>query len=175
MRQGQGGQEVSSADQTDVVFASAVDLLVQSLYATGAYANAGPVPPRAETPTSYTVAWTVKSSSNAVGNASISTVLPPYVNYKTGSAGIAYDAASRTVRWDLGDVAAGAGYTSAARSESFQVTLNPSTSQVGQIPALTGAAVFSGQDRFAQVSIQANAPAVTTATADGAGGAVQAK
>lgn len=171
----QSPESVSAISTTDVVLGSLLSLDAQSLYGQGVYNNSGPTPPRAETATTYTVQWTAKNSSNAIANANVSAVLPPYVTYKDGQAGVSYDAASRTVRWDLGELKAGTGYTSAARTAQFQVVLNPSASQVGQTPALTGATVLSGTDRFAQIQVSAQAQAPTTATADGRNGSVQAK
>lgn len=171
----QAPESVSAVATTDVVLGSLLSLGAQSYYGQSAYANTGPTPPRAESPTSYTVVWTAKNSSNAIANAFVSAVLPTYVTYKTGQAGVSYDAASRTVKWDLGELKAGTGYTTAAKTASFQVVLNPSVSQVGQTPALTGAAVLSGTDRFAQIQVDAQAQGPTTQTQDGQNGVVQAK
>lgn len=171
----QAQQVVSAIASTDAVVGSLLSLEAVSLYSQGPYSNSGPTPPRAETPTTYTVRWTVKNSSNAIAGASVSAVLPPYVIYKTGGTGITYDAPSRTVRWDLGELKAGTGYTSQASAGSFQVTLNPSLSQVGQAPALTGTALLTGQDRYAQIQVQAQAQGPTTETADRKDGIVETK
>jgi hypothetical protein len=171
----QSPESVSALTTTDVVVGSLLSLEAQSRFGGGPYQNSGPTPPRAEQPTTYTVAWTAKNSSNAIANAQVSAVLPPYVSYKTGQAGVAYDAPSRTVRWSLGELKAGTGYTTAAQTAAFQVTLNPSVSQVGQAPALTGTAELSGTDRFAQIQVSAQAQAPTTQTADGQNGVVQGK
>src|SRR5262249_19390382 len=59
-RQGQsisGQQQVSNADTTKIVFASAVALSAQSFYSQGPFQNSGPTPPRAESPTTYTIVW----------------------------------------------------------------------------------------------------------------------
>ena len=171
----QSAESVSAADTIEVVLGSLLTLEAQSNFNQGAYSNLGPTPPRAEQETTYTIAWTAKNSSNAIANANVTAVLPSYVTYKTGQAGITYDVASRAVRWDLGELKAGVGYTSAAKTASFQVAITPSISQVGQAPALTGAAVLFGTDRFAQIQVQSQAPGPTTATADGKNGTVQAK
>ncbi len=162
--QGQVPDQVSSAATMQVSLASAATLLAQALHYTGSFKNTGPMPPQAEVPTTYTIQWTAKNSSNAVANTGVSAVLPTYVTFisaQTGS-GISYDAGSRTVRWDLGELKAGVGYSAAARVGSFQVSLVPSASQVGTSPILTGAALLSGTDRFAQVPISASAEAPTT-------------
>ena len=127
------------------------------------FSGTGPMPPKAETDTSYAIVWSVKNSSNPVANAVVSTVLPTYVRYvSAGAAGVSYDGGSRTVSWNLGDLPAGVGYTSAAKQATFQVILTPSTSQVGSVPQLTGPTQLSGQDRFAQVNVQTSSPALTT-------------
>ena len=156
--------QVTSAASTQVTLASAVSILARALHFTGAFSNAGPMPPRAESSTEYTVEWTVKNSSNTVANGTVSTVLPTYVAFVAAQAGsdISYDAGSRTVRWSLGDLKAGLGYSSTARTGSFQIQFNPSSSQVGSTPMLTGTAALSGTDRFAQVSVSATAEAPTT-------------
>ncbi|MDB5225592.1 MAG: protein of unknown function with transrane region [Candidatus Adlerbacteria bacterium] len=171
----QSSETVSAADTTEVVLGSLLSLEARSYFSQGVYSNTGPIPPRAESPTTYTVAWTAKNSSNAIAGATVSAVLPSYVTYKTGQAGVVYDAASRTVRWDLGELKAGTGYTLAAKEASFQVELNPSISQVGQTPALTGSAALSGTDRFAQIQVQAQTQGPTTQTADGKDGVVSPK
>ncbi len=171
----QSPESVSALTKTDVVIGSLLSLDAQALYGQGPYQNSGPTPPRVETPTTYTVQWTVKNSSNAIANANVSAVLPTYVTYKVGQAGVTYDAPSRTVRWDLGELKAGTGYTAGARTAAFQVTLNPSVSQAGQAPNLTGAAVLSGTDRYAQIQVSAQAQPPTTQTTDGQNGIVQNK
>jgi hypothetical protein len=173
VRVGQGSvpEQVTSAASTEVVLASAVALQARALRTGGPFSNGGPLPPRAETPTQYTIEWTVKNSSNTIAGAAVSAVLPTYVTFVKAAegSGISYDTGSRTVRWDLGDVKAGVGYSSAARQGFFQVALTPSTSQVGLSPMLTGTAALSGTDRFAQVSVSAVAEAPTTKVSDVSG------
>ncbi|HYF13064.1 MAG TPA: hypothetical protein VD928_02075 [Candidatus Paceibacterota bacterium] len=166
------GEAVSSVASTKVTLASALELTAQAHKFAGPFSNTGPLPPRAEEESTYTITWTLKNSANTVANAKVETILPPYMRFITaeGGAGITYDEGARTVRWALGDVKAGAGYTLAARQASFQVAILPSTSQVGTIPALTGTTVATGQDRFAQVSVEARADGPTTHTSDAQGG-----
>jgi hypothetical protein len=180
VRQGDGGGDtVTSAASAKVTLASKLWIGAEAMYGTGAFQNTGPVPPRAETATTYTVTWTVKNSANAVANTFAETTLPTYVSFvtaQTGS-GITYDSGSRTVRWSIGDVKAGLGYTSPSKQAAFQVRLTPSASQVDSVPPLTGPTSIHGQDRFAQVDVDGAAEVVTTHTADGARGSdvVQAK
>ncbi|HVY73153.1 MAG TPA: hypothetical protein VG984_03885 [Candidatus Paceibacterota bacterium] len=165
-RQGQSGvpETVSSAASASVLLASNVALTAQASHFSGDFSNAGPMPPVSGQSTTYGITWTVTNSSNTIANATVQATLPSYVTYVQAAqgSGIVYDQKSRTVTWSLGDVKAGAGYTSASRTGSFQVSLTPSTSQVGQAPALTGTPSLTAQDRFAQVQVHAEAGAPTT-------------
>lgn len=127
------------------------------------------MPPRAEQDSSYTITWAVKNSANTVANASAQTTLPPYVKFVKGEAGVTYDEGTRMVKWSLGDIKAGVGYTLASRQAAFQVLLTPSTSQVGTTPQITGAVLLSGLDRFAQVQVEATTEASTIHTSDVSG------
>lgn len=166
MRPGQGlvPEQVSSAANMEVTLASIAHVSAQALHFTGPFTNTGPMPPRADTPTTYTIQWTAKNSSNALAAASVTAVLPSYVTFVSAgqSSGVVYDAGSRTVRWNIGELKAGVGYSTSALSTSFQVSLTPSASQVGTAPALTGTARLVGTDRFAQTDVSATAEAPTT-------------
>lgn len=165
-RQGQTNvpEHISSAASTQVRLSSVASLASQALHFSGPFSNTGPMPPIAGQTTTYTVLWTVSNSSNTIANAAVSATLPSYVNFITAApgSGITYDTKSRTVTWSLGDVKAGTGFGSAARSGAFQVSLSPSTSQRGQSPALTGTATLTGQDRFTQAQVNATAGGPTT-------------
>jgi hypothetical protein len=116
----------------------------------------------AEASSVYSIVWSVKNSSNTIGGASVSTVLPPYAEFVSGGSGIAYEASTRTVKWTIGDVKPGIGYTQGALSNNFTVKVTPSVSQVGNPLALTGSALVSGTDRFTSSPLQANAAAPMT-------------
>ncbi len=177
-RQGDsGGGNVSSVATTKVVLASQLSLTAQSFRNSPTLSTSGPIPPRAESETSYVVTWAVKNSANTVANGIAQTVLPPYARFVSAEngSGITYDESSRTVRWPLGDIKPGVGYTAPARQASFQVAITPSASQVGSVVNLTSDTTLSGLDRFVQVSVSAGAPAPTTATSDGAAGVVAPK
>ena len=166
VRTGQGDvpDQISSAASTQITLASAIAIAARALHFTGGSGNSGPMPPRAETATTYTIEWSAKNSSNTVANTTVLTVLPVYVTFVAAYAGsdITYDAGSRTVRWDVGDLGAGVGYSTAARKGSFRISFMPSSSQVGLSPQLTGTAVISGTDRFAQVQVSDTVEAPTT-------------
>ncbi|TSC69040.1 MAG: Uncharacterized protein G01um101456_383 [Parcubacteria group bacterium Gr01-1014_56] len=167
--EGSSGGSVASAATMKVTLASALFISAQTSRTSGPFLNSGPMPPRAEQNSSYTITWAVKNSANTVANATAQTVLPPYVKFIKGEAGVTYDEGTRMVKWALGDVKAGVGFTTALRQVAFQVLLTPSTSQVGTTPELTGSVLLSGLDRFAQVAVEGSAEASTIRVVDFSG------
>ena len=165
-RQGQSSvpEKIDSAASIAVNLSSAASISAQTFHFSGPFTNIGPMPPKAESATTYTIVWTVKNASNALANTAVTATLPPYVQFLSAvpGEGVTYDAASRTVRWPIGELKAGVGYTLASRQTAFQVTLTPSTSQVGNVVQLTNQATLSGQDRFAQVNVSSQSGAPTT-------------
>jgi len=154
-------QVVSSATKVMKV-ATAVVLGASALHSSGTFANSGPIPPRANQATTYTILLGVRGGGNAIAGGTVSTILPSYVTYTDLTAGdgtFSYDTGSRTVTWNTGDLAQGASVRGL-----FQVSFTPSTSQKGSTPSLTGPVSFSGYDRFAGVQISAGADPVTIET-----------
>ncbi|MBI2037301.1 MAG: hypothetical protein HYT14_02995 [Candidatus Liptonbacteria bacterium] len=152
-----------SASATKVVkVATTVMLLASSLHSSGPLGNSGPVPPKADQATTYTIVLNVQNRGNAVAGGTVTTVLPGYVSYTdttSGAGTFSYDAAAHIVSWGAGDFA-----QNASAQGFFGVSLVPSTSQRGTAPALTGPISFSGYDRFAGVQVSATADPVTTET-----------
>ncbi|MFH1178716.1 MAG: hypothetical protein V1711_03290 [bacterium] len=153
-------EEVKTSTTKTAKVATTVLLSSSSLHSSGSLTNSGPIPPRAGQATTYTIVWNVQNKGSAIADGVISTTLPSFVSY-TGLAtsGFSYDKGSRTVTWNVGNIAQGA-----SAQGSFQVSITPSTSQKGSIPVLTGPASFSGYDRFAGVQVSAKADPTTTET-----------
>jgi|CXWK01.1.fsa_nt_gi hypothetical protein len=145
----------------------------RSTRTTGPFTNTGPVPPRVDQETQYTVVLNLSNSFNDVANAVLTTQLPPYVRWlgKTSpqSEQVTYDESTRRVSWTVPDLRAGVGYTSASKEVSFQVSLLPSVSQIGNVPELTGMLNVSGTDRFTGATVESSKPALSTRTTGDAG------
>jgi len=155
-------EQVNASMSKSIKVATAIVFSASSLHSSGPFSNKGPIPPIADQATTYTVQWNVQNKGSTIAGGVASAVLPSYVSYTgltVGTGSFSYDSESRTVSWNTGDLIQGAN----ARG-SFQVSLVPSTSQIGSAPALTGTVSFSGYDRFAGVQIQTSADPSTTET-----------
>ncbi len=154
---------VSSSATAQVLVSTDLSLL-SSLSRSGPFTNTGPVPPKADTETTYTVSWTAANTANAVADASASAVLPTYVRWKNAvspdGSGITFNPVGGIVTWDIGDIAAGA-----SKTVMFQVAITPSVSQVGSAPTVVGDERVYGFDRFTRGKIENTTPSLTTASA----------
>lgn len=151
---------VSASSVKTAKIMTSVVLSVSTLYASGSLSNSGPIPPRVDEATTYTIVWTAQNKGSAVAGGIVSADLPSYVSYTDrtrGAGSFSYNDASHTVTWDIGDLAQGA-----SAQGFFQVSLTPSISQKGNIVSLTRAASFSGYDRFAGIQIETTATSATT-------------
>ena len=139
---------------------SDIAVIPKLLYYEGAFENNGPVPPRANFATTYTLMFQVSNSSNDVSNAELTTTLPNYVEWNNNIApsvernNVSYDRSSRKLTWKLDDLAAGLGTgTVQPRQLSVQIELTPSLSQVGADLELTGEMLLSGFDEFTETQL----------------------
>jgi len=156
-------EQVSSTITKTAKVSTVAALTAYALHNSGAISNSGPIPPRSNQATTYSVVWNVQNKGSAIAGSSVSTKLPNYVAYSgttAGSGSFTYDQKTHTVTWSAGDLMQGA-----TAQGMFKVSITPSTSQKGSSPALTGSMSFSGYDRFAGVSVSASADPVTTETA----------
>jgi hypothetical protein len=146
---------------------TAVALAGQTLYYTGPFANNGPIPPKAEQRTTYTILWTVTNSSNDIRNGKVTATLPEYVDW-LGSSGsgfnenISFNPVGGQITWNLGDIKAGTGIVRPARQVAFQIALTPSITQINGIPDLTSDITFVGEDIFTKAQITKSIKGATT-------------
>ncbi|TAL48747.1 hypothetical protein EPN83_03030 [Patescibacteria group bacterium] len=145
-------QLVESTVSRVIKIASNAALTVRAVRSLGPFENSGPVPPRADQKTTYTIIWTVSNSLNDIANVKVKAALPPYISWESltspSSENIIYDPLSREVLWNVGDVPAGTTLGTKQREVAFQITLEPSLSQVGMTPNLVGESMLSADDRF---------------------------
>ncbi len=144
---------------TDVGFAS------YAARTTGPFTNTGPVPPRANVETTYTLIFDFTTTVNSVAGATVKGVLPPYVRFigstSPNDGSITYDEAARTVTWAAGEVPAGT-TTNAPKRGAFQVALLPSFSQQGTSPLLMSSISYSATDRFTKRLLEGRGQDVST-------------
>ncbi len=150
-------QNINSATSKIVKLTTGLHLASQVLYFTGPFENSGPIPPKTEEETSYTVVWTVTNTLNNVSNAKVIAKLPSYISWNNiispSSERLSFDSVTGDIVWDIGDVGAEAGFSKPKKEVAFQVTLKPSANQVGQNPNLVGEQILTGKDNYSEAQV----------------------
>lgn len=159
-------QEQTTPLSRTIKINSNIHVVGATYYNTGPFTNTGPIPPKVDTPTTYTVTLDVANTSNDVNNVKVTTTLPAYVNWVGVAPGtkdtVTFNPVGGQVEWDLGTVAAGTGISTPAREISFQVSLTPSISQIGQTVPLTSDITLTGTDSFTTQDLTTSASYITT-------------
>lgn len=143
-------------------------------YATGPFQNYGPMPPSADTETSYTLTLDLENSSNEVRDAELSFFLPSYVEYRevmapsTERANVRYNDQSRELVWNVGDLRPGSGVNDDfGKTLSLQLLLTPSLSQQGSPVDLTSDIILSGFDTYTDTNLQFKKSPIKNILSDG--------
>ncbi len=169
-RTGSDSGSVSSTQNLTFKFLSTLGLSAKSYRAVGSLSNTGPIPPRADQETTYTITWVITNTANDLSDAKVSVVLPVGIVWKgeTAPAGekVSYDPDSRNIIWSVGNVSAGTGFNFSPRTVSFKVSVTPNQTQVGKNIILLPVSNVSATDTYVNASISAAASGVTTGYSD---------
>jgi hypothetical protein len=141
-----------------------------SLYYDGPFQNSGPIPPKAEEETTYTIMFALSNSSNRISRGTLEMILPNYVYFKDqiwpSGQEVTYKQVDRKVTWDIGEIKENVGYNADKIEMAFQVGFIPSVTQSGSAPVLVEGIKFIGTDLFTGEQIVVEGDIITTGIAD---------
>lgn len=105
----------------------------------------GPLPPKIDTTTTYSVTWLLQNSANSIANTVVTGLVPSYVAWvgNASSGDVTYNDSTRTITWSVGDMNA-----NASRSVTYQIALTPSIPQKGSTPVIISNQRIQTFDRF---------------------------
>ena len=134
------------------------------------FGNSGPLPPKVDQTTTYTIMWQVKNYYNDLKNVKIRATLPDWMKL-TGKimpkdSKFSFDSESKEIIWDLGDLTAGSGVSNIAPTVAFQVAFTPTLSQRGQTPDIISEAKITADDTWTESIIEKTSPAINTTLPD---------
>lgn len=163
---GVGREPVTTHFVKTIPISSVLGFTERAVYSVGPFTNTGPIPPKANETTTYTVIWTLTNSANNLSGTKVSAKLPTYVEWlgavKPSTETVSFDQGSRTVSWDVGALPAGVGYGSAGREVAFQIALTPSVTQQNSEPNIVGEAAARALDDFTNVPLESIKRELTT-------------
>ncbi len=158
--------ELSNIQSNVVKIISDVGLSTKALFYSGPFANTGPIPPKAEQKTTYTVVWSLSNTANNISKTQIRSTLPQWTRFAGSlfpkTEDLTYDDSTKEIIWNVGTISKGAGITTAGKDVSFQVELTPSLSQIGTTPFIINDTILTGHDDFANVDVKVNKASLDT-------------
>ncbi|HEY4489691.1 MAG TPA: hypothetical protein VJC12_00345 [Candidatus Paceibacterota bacterium] len=162
-----GSKPVSSSISEDIKIYSALGLSGMAVRSIGPFENMGPIPPKADNETTYTIIFSLSSPFNDINSVEVTGSLPSYIAWKNLTSplneNVTYDENRRVVTWKAGIVRAGLG-SGNTRQVAFQISLTPSLSQVGNLVNLLTDIVATGFDQFTNQNQRVTISSITTRT-----------
>ncbi|MEK7641928.1 MAG: hypothetical protein AAB365_02955 [Patescibacteria group bacterium] len=159
-------EKLSSSITRTTRVSSNVALTGRILRSIGPFTNTGPIPPKVEQATTYTVLWTVDNTSSAVGNARVTASLPAYVKWlgaiNPSGESVTYDENTGLITWDIGNVSTYTEGSSRRREVYFQVSFQPSVNQADQSPTILNQATLTATDNFTGAQLQSKQDYLST-------------
>lgn len=119
--------------------------------------GSGPLPPTVGSVTTFTIQWSLINPGNDVRGAKVTALLPPGVTWVGNASGAntpTYNKNNSTVTWDVGTIPFGTGTGLPPMQATFQVSITPSTNQIGQGASLVSQATLTGADSFTNQPVQ---------------------
>jgi hypothetical protein len=153
---------------------SEVDLKTRAYYyePSAGIVNSGPIPPKVDALTSFTVHWQIINGSNDLENIKINSVLPQgidwsnvYVNKVSGSQ-VYYNERTKEIVWQIEKIPAGVGSLLSVYELIFQISIRPSTNQIGTVPTLVNETYLEAKDSFTGIFLKDYTNPVNTSLPD---------
>lgn len=135
-----------------IKLASDMDLKVRTVYSTGPFSNTGPVPPKKDQETTYTVILSVGAGSNGITNGRVTTSLPIYTEWldevEPSDSPVMFNPLGGGLVWEFGDIS-----PNYRKEIAFQIAFKPSANQVGSQPDLIKGVYATGKDPFSGLEL----------------------
>ncbi len=158
--------EVLFSNSKDIRVTSDINLLSRAFRTIGPFENTGPIPPKVDNKTTYTITWTVTNSFNNLKDVKVTSFLSPNIgwigNMDPENKKVSFNSDTGEIIWDIGDMKMDTGDKNPAETVSFQVFVIPSASQIGKEVNLLEETIVSGVDVFSDEKIVNSKPLINT-------------
>ncbi len=159
-------ERVETSVTRNIRVASDMDFSARAVRTLGPLENTGPIPPKVDQETTYTIIWSLTNSYNDVRNIRAVAQLPAYVEWEgifsPSSENISFNPITNQVIWEIDTLSAGAGFSSSPREVAFRLAVTPSLTQVGSRPVIIQQASVQGRDSFTDSTLTDSFGPLTT-------------
>ncbi len=159
-------ESLASAAARNVRISSSVSLSGQVVRTIGPFVNTGPVPPKTDQKTTYTIVWSLDNTVNPVENGQVTATLPLGVKWlnviSPTTEDLSYDESTGIVTWNTGALGTNIAASGSRKQASFQVSFEPNSNMVGSAPTLINDATFTGTDSYTGANLMSKQTYLTT-------------
>ncbi len=160
------GTQLTGRNQMTIKINSRLVLNVKGYYTDSLIPNSGPLPPRVDQKTTYTIYWQVLNISNDLSGVSVQAYLPSYIQWQENiypkNENLIYEPATGKIVWQIGQLSSATGILTPVRQVAFQVGLIPSLAQAGSRALIVKNAQVTGKDNFTETNLQVAASDLQT-------------
>ncbi|MCX6702092.1 MAG: hypothetical protein NTX96_02790 [Candidatus Zambryskibacteria bacterium] len=161
---------VSSDENITIKFPSILTFTTRTFRTIGPFSNTGPIPPRADKESTYTITWTLTNTNNDLKDTMVTAVLPPGVDWKNETSPLgerlSFNSETRALSWEVGNVSLGTGFTYSPKEVSFKVGITPSISQIGSVPDLLSSLNVVATDTYTETQLTPEVQSANTQYSD---------
>jgi hypothetical protein len=159
-------ENITSSANRKIKLSSNLSITSQLLRVSGPFVNTGPVPPKPERETTYTVVWTVDNTVNTMSGAEVKSSLPAYVNYvgkvSPTDEDISFNPNNHEIVWNIGNIDTQTLKNGHRRQVAFQISFTPNVTQSGTAPVLVNPVSLVAHDDFTGVPVTSQQGSLTT-------------
>jgi len=130
--------------------------------------NFGPVPPRVNQVTTYTIHWQITNGSNDLENIKVMAALPQGIEWRNAHSSLKkddqlqYNERTKQIIWEIAKMPAATGFLIPAYELVFQIALRPSITQIGTTPILINESKLEARDTFTNETLESFDSAITS-------------
>jgi len=127
--------------------------------------NSGPIPPKANQTTTYTIHWQITNASNDLKDVEITAVLSAGIEWQDAytipeDTELEYNGRTKEMVWKIDKLPAATGFLIPVYEAVFQIALTPSITQVGTTPVLSDESSLKGTDVFTKEMLESFSSAI---------------
>ncbi len=149
-----------------IKLSSKTNVVIDTLHEDGPFNNTGPTPPQAGETTTYTLHFSIPNTTNRLTDARLQATLPAFVERNgspsPASSDISYNETSGQLTWNIGEIPAGAGYTTAPIELFLPVSVTPAQNHIEETPGILRNITLRAVDSFTDKTLEIGPDAVPT-------------
>lgn len=158
--------DFSAKDSKTIKVSSELSLDAKLTYYDGPFQNRGPMPPKADSETFYTITLKIANAVNNASNVTVTGRLPLYARFlgvvSPQTENLVFNQLGGMIIWNVGRVPALAGFSGPAKEVSFQIAVLPSVTHIGSSPLVMDNIKVAGDDDWTSEKLNNDTNNLTT-------------